>query len=378
MRLAFAWLAFLMTAAPHAPALPPCDQRPTHIDPPWVNAEYWCLELVIADDSGGELGFTALAAASDGTLYAARPTAGAVYELRDADADGLPESPTLVAEGLTLPNGLTYADDALYITGGPHLYRLRGGQLETLVDDLPAGTGFWTGGVAVGGDGRLYVAVGAPCDFCQPDDPARGAILSFAPDGGDRQIIARGLRHPADIAFLNGVLWTVDTARDGLFDEPDLDELNRVTPGTHFGWPYCVGAANRPDWQPGAFDCVQAAPPALTLPTHSAPTGLAAYTASTFPHITGSLLVALHGSNNQAELRGYALAVVTFDERGEPEPAQIIIPEATPGGASRIPLQQMHYQGSGFWPRRPFDVAVSREGWIYVSVGGGQIYALRP
>ena len=71
----------------------------------------------------------------------------------------------------------------------------------TLVDDLPSGGGFWTGGIAVGGDGRIYVATGAPCDFCVPDDPARGAVLSFALDGSDRQIVATGLRQPADLAF---------------------------------------------------------------------------------------------------------------------------------------------------------------------------------
>lgn len=377
MRSFLAWLA-LFLVAPYAQApLPPCDQRPTHVDPPWVNSEHWCLELVIADESGGELAFTALAAAPDGTLYAARPLAGAVYALRDADGDGLPDTPALAADGLTLPNGLAYAGGALYITGGPHLYRLRGGQLVMLVDDLPSGAGFWTGGVAVGDDGRLYVAIGAPCDRCQPDDPAQGAILSFAPDGSDRHIVAQGLRHPADVAFLNGELWTLDTARDGLFAEPDLDELNRVTPGAHFGWPYCLGAGNRPDGET-TVDCQTAAPPALTFPTHSAPVGLAAYTSSTFPLITNSLLVALNGSNNQAELRGYALAVVTFDGQDAPQPARIIIPEGTPPVASRLPLQQVHYQGSGFWPRRPFDVAVSPQGWIYVSVGGGRIYALRP
>ena len=52
-----------------------------------------------------------------------------------------------------------------------------------IVDDLPSGTGFWTGGLAIGSGGRLYVAVGAPCGNCEFDERERGAILSMNLDG---------------------------------------------------------------------------------------------------------------------------------------------------------------------------------------------------
>ena len=60
-----------------------------------------------------------------------------------------------------------------------------------------------------------------------------------------------------------------------------------------------------------------------------------------------------------------------------PLPPRIIVPEV-PDTNWNTPLQKLHYQASGFWPHRPLGVTVSREGWIYISVGGGQIYALRP
>src|SRR5262249_25564746 len=82
--------------------LPKCQDRPTWVDPPWVQGSDWCLERLVQDDSAGELSYTALAAAPDGTLYAARPYAGQVLALRDTDGDGLPETPQVVAEGLTL------------------------------------------------------------------------------------------------------------------------------------------------------------------------------------------------------------------------------------------------------------------------------------
>jgi glucose/arabinose dehydrogenase len=234
--------------------------------------------------------------------------------------------------------------------------------------------------VTIGVDERIYVAIGAPCDFCEVDDPARGSIWSYKLDGSDGQQVASGLRQPSDVAFRKDVLWTLDTARDGLTGG-NLDELNRVDSGAHFGWPYCVGQENEHDLQ-GDFDCGQATAPALTLPTHSNPIGLAVYDHTTFPKIEGDLLVVLRGNDNQSYLEGYALAAIQFDENGKPSGYRLIIPERTATSTDpirlRLDLQQIQYGGSGFWPRHPIDVAVSPEGWIYVSLGGGSIFALRP
>jgi glucose/arabinose dehydrogenase len=377
-------LLFIVLNSPTLHAQEPlarCQDRPTWVDPPWVNGFDWCLERVIRDESAGELSYTALAAAPDGTLYAARPYTGEVLALTDSDGDGLPETPRMVADGMTLPNGLAYYDGALYISGAQHLYRLVNDTLETLVDDLPWGTGFWTGGLTVGPDERIYVAIGATCDYCEPDNPARGAIWSYALDGSDPQQVSTGLRQPGDVTFRDDELWTLDSARDGL-DLPDLDEVNRVTPGAHFGWPYCFGADNQPDTLSSSFDCSTAAVPALTLPTHSTPIRLTTYDHGLYPAIANSLLVVLHGSYNQSNLEGYALAAVLFDENDQPTGYRVIVPEQALNpdrpGDYLYPLAEIQYQESGFWPRRPLDVTVSHEGWIYVSVGGGQIFAIRP
>jgi glucose/arabinose dehydrogenase len=357
-------------------------ERPTHLDNPWADGTKWCLESVIDDPAAGELGYVALATDNVGTLFAARPLAGEVYALFDsADApDGLPDKAQRIADGLTLPSGLAYheASGSLFISGGAHLYRYRDMRVTTLVDDLPSGGGFWTGGITIGPDDRLYVATGAPCDACVPEDPERGAILSFALDGSDRRVVATGLRHPTDLAFVGDTLWTVDTARDDLYETADLDELNRVTPGTNFGWPFCIGADNRPDPLLGeAGRCAEAAPPALALPTHSSPLGLAAYRGDAFPWLEGTLLMALGGTSGRLELRGNGLTSVAFDSEGSPTGWDVLIPEPTGEGWS-FTLEQLNYRTSGFWPRRPYDVAVSHQGWIYVSAGGGRVFALRP
>jgi glucose/arabinose dehydrogenase len=360
-----------LATAPHPQTLP-CGQRPTYLSQPWITLGLACLEEVVNDPAAGQLAFTALATAPDGTLYAARPLAGEVLAFKDTNGDGLPDTPDVIARGLTLPNGLDYHDGALYVAGGAHVYRLRdGGTLETLVRDLPAGGGFWTGGIAV--SDRIYVATGAPCDFCAPDDPARGAVLSYALDGSDRQIVVTGLRQPADLAFQGDDLYVVDSARSGLFDTPDLDELDRVVSGANFGFPYCVGARSTPD-MPG-FDCANAAAPIIALPTASNPIGMAAYRGDAIPSLQGKLLIALRGSYNDLSLRGYWIAIA--------DPATGAVTSLMPTrpqmiAANDFTIEQMNYRGSGFFPQRPLDVAVTEQGWVYVSIGGGRIIALRP
>ena len=358
-------------AQPSAP--PSCGDRAGFLSQPWFKLGIVCLQEAYNDPSLGDLAFTSLASAPDGTLYAARPLSGEVVALTDADRDGVFDVTKTVAEGLTLPNGLDYHDDALYISGGSHIYRLNGDKLDTLVDDLPSGGGFWTGGIAVGEDGRIYVATGASCDFCVQVNPARGAVLSFALDGSDRQIVATGLRQPADLAFQGGDLYVVDSAPYDLFDMFSLDEIDRVQPGANFGFPYCVGLHNAPDMR--VFDCAKATPPVIALPTASTPTGIAAYRGNAAPALEGKLLVVLSGDYNHLELRGYQVVIADpvsgtytslMPTRPDDNPNTITSPVA------------MNYLGSGFFPQRPLDVAVTEQGWIYVSESGGRILVLRP
>jgi glucose/arabinose dehydrogenase len=364
-----------LTFHAHAQDWPPCADRPAHQDPPWVSLD-WCLEVVISDESGGELAFSALAVGDDGTLYATRPFTGEVFAFTDTDGDDLPDSPAVVTDGLTLPNGLVWHGEALYISGDAQIDRWQAGERVTLVKDIPTGSGFWTGRLTVGPDERLYVGSGAPCDLCVRDAPGRASIWSYALDGSDPQQVASGLRAPMDVAFLNDQLWTVDTAPDDA-TAPNLDRLIRVKDDAFYGWPYCPVIDGSPIL-PADLDCGAIPAPALPLPTHSNPVGLEAYTSATFPRIQNHLLVVLRGSEGTAQLEGYTLVAVPIDEAGNAGDYRVLLPEPADPGTNTVPLLRMHYVESGFWPRRPLDVAVSPQGWIYVSATGGVIYALRP
>jgi glucose/arabinose dehydrogenase len=349
---------------------------------PWVNArETPCLELVIEDVSGGELAFTALAFAPDGTLYAARPLAGEVWAIRDSDGDMLPDTPERAAAELTFPNGLAYHDGALYISGGAHLYRLDDGTLTTLIDSIPTGGGFWTGGVAVDAAGQLYVGVGAPCDACDFAGTGRGAIWRYNADGGNPLHIAAGVRFPADMTISDGILWVVDSG-DGAADELNRVEIARllVENSVHFGYPYCTGADNAPTLlgTETGFDCATAIHPALTFPANSQPLGIAPYISDAMPTLTGALLIALGGSYNQTELVGYRVVTIEPDANGSLTARPIIPVDPDPGNPiSAFTLEQINYRNSGFWRHRPYDVAVSATGMIAISLGGGRILLLR-
>jgi glucose/arabinose dehydrogenase len=299
---------------------------------------------VINLPEAGDLGFTALAVGDDDTLYAARPLDGQVIALLDTDGDFLPDTPSVAAEGLTFPNGLTFANETLYISGGAHLYQLRGDELTTLVDDLPTGGGYWTGGIAVHED-RIYVGTGAPCAACEFDDQRRGAILSFTLNGEDEQVVISGLRQPNDLTFRDDQLFVVDGALDMVFA---VD--GGLTPLTTFG-------------------------------EFSTPLGLAFYNSDTYLALENYLLAVLSGSTSTVDLRGYVIVAINTTT-GEHFPIMPAAQHSLSGGlidhSSQFTIEEMNLRGSAFFPNHPFDIAVSPRGWVYISVSGGRILALRP
>lgn len=98
--------------------------------------------------------------AESGLPFAGAPRGGRIWRL---DGDGR----TLLAEGLRPPvNGLVYHDGSLYVTEGGYPGRISrlspdGGELETIVDNLPGPGNYQTNMVAFGPDGKLYFSQGA-------------------------------------------------------------------------------------------------------------------------------------------------------------------------------------------------------------------------
>ncbi len=366
-----------------------CSERP-HVITGALFVDYlrWCVETVIDNSEIEPLSFTALETAPDGSIYATRPLSGKVMVIRDSDGNGLPDAMTTFAEGLTLPNGLAYRGDDLYVAGGSRIYRVSTeGEVSIIVSDLPSGTGYPTRGLVIGEDNRLYVAIGAPCDHCEYVDRERAAILSMRLDGSDRRVVASGFRLPADVEFYRGRLWTLDSAPRN-YRHGALDELNLVEEGGLYGFPFCLGNDQR-HLDADNVDCGESIAPSVLFGAGAVPMSLAAYPYDTLTGTADTLIVVLSGEPTQVDLVGYKIVMLNFDAFNQPLGATLLLPYRIESGRQAyVPYDgegfffrqyiTLNELGWGIYPQQPLAVTVNNKGWIYISLTGGQIIALRP
>jgi glucose/arabinose dehydrogenase len=322
-----------------------------------------------------------LAFGPDGVLYFARPATGEILRLVP-DGKGLFSPPQVFAAKLPEPpNGLAYdpVDRAWFVSADTTITRLRdrdgdgaADDQQVIVRDLPGGTGGWLGNVRIGPDRRLYVTKASSCDACTESDPRRGVLLSFALDGGDMRIVARGLRDAYDFDWTpaDGKLYIVDNERPTL--PAELNALpDQIPPsGVDFGWPYC-DSRGQPVAGIDVNACANTIPSIQIFAPGSHPTGMMFYRGEAFPDFHGKLLVLLSGSWNTPTISGYEIMIVSFAD-GQPGPPQRLLPNS-----QRVTSDAAQGMTS-FYPYHMTAIAISPEGWIYVSIAEGRIYRFRP
>lgn len=307
----------------------------------------------------------------EGDLTVSQSRAGRILLLPDRNRDGKSDRTQVFAQDLDRPHGLAWREGALVVaeTGAVVRLRDRDGDgiaetKETLTKDLPAGGMHWTRTLGFAPDGHMLVSAGSSCNACVEEDRRRAAILRFKPDGSDMTLYARGLRNSVGFAWhpTTGDLWATDNGRDWLGNDAPPDELNRITFGAHYGWPYCYGDRRPdPELDDAAF-CASSAPMALGFQAHSAPLGMAFYTGDHFPaEYRHDAFVAFHGSWNRQPPTGYKVVRVRFKD-GKPTGYEDFATGWLRGG-----------RGWG----RPVDVAVAPDGALFVSDDfGGRIYRI--
>lgn len=314
-----------------------------------------------------------MAIGPDGAVYASQPDRGRIVRLPDANKDGVADSITVVATGLNQPHGLAFRGGALFVANTDGVVRLalnaNGAATgpATYVNRYAAGGGHWTRTIVFGADGAMYVAVGSSCNLCVEQSSDRAAVLRFNEDGSGKRVFASGLRNAVGLAVhpQTGAVWASQNERDNLrpsFEDLPPEEINILTDGADYGWPYCYGDRTPNPEYADAARCARTVAPALAMQAHSAPLGMSFLTnASSFPaEFRGDLLVAFHGSWNRDTPTGAKVVRVRV-ANGKPVSVEDFI----------TGWQQSNGQRWG----RPVDVVVAADGSVLISDdSAGAIY----
>ena len=262
-----------------------------------------------------------LALGDRGTLLVSTRKAREVYAVVENE-DGSTRTIELLS-GMRWPNGIAIHDGDLYVAEIDRVYRYRdiedhldkAPEPELLDIDLPSDKAHGWRYIGFGPDGKLYIAIGAPCNIC--DKRGYAQIIRVNPDGSGQETFASGVRNSVGFTWhpTTGELWFTDNGRDMLGDDLPPDELNRAErQGLHFGYPYCHGGYI-PDPQYGkGRDCADYTPPVQRLGPHVAGLGIKFYTGDMFPaEYRNQVFIAEHGSWNRSRKIGYRVTLVRLD-----------------------------------------------------------------
>ncbi|MEO8937703.1 MAG: PQQ-dependent sugar dehydrogenase [Burkholderiaceae bacterium] len=227
----------------------------------------------------------------------------------------------------------------------------------------------------IGPDNKLYVALGEPFNV-QPREKLAlyqklgiGGIVRMNQDGTGREVYASGIRNSVGMDFnpKDQTLWFTDNQTDGMGDDIPKGEINRATKaGQFFGYPYIVAKTriteNGYDKDPipaGAVD------PQVMTDAHAADLGMAFYTGKQFPaKYQGGFFSAQHGSWNRTKPVGARLLFTSLKTDGTADKTEIF-------------AEGWLDSDTGLYRGRPVDVAVAKDGSLFVSDDyAGAIYRI--
>lgn len=242
------------------------------------------------------------------------------------------------------------------------------GPAETVVPELPRG-GHWTRDLVFSPDGaRMFVSVGSRSNAADrvinapwQSDEGRAVVLSFTPEGADKQFYATGLRNCVGMAVQpgSGDLWCSVNERDGLGDDLPPDYLTRVRHGAFYGWPWFYIGANEDPRHLGEQPALRrrVAVPDVLVQAHSASMQMVFYDAVQFPaEYRGDIFAAFHGSWNRTKRTGYKIV-------------RVLLKQGRPTGEYEDFLTGFVIDDRRVWGR-PVGLAVARDGALLISEDG--------
>jgi glucose/arabinose dehydrogenase len=220
-----------------------------------------------------------------------------------------------------------------------------GAQPEVLATFPDYGLSYKYGGwhltrtIAIGGNGKIYVAVGSSCNACEEKEDVRASVVEMDPDGRNQRYFARGLRNAVGLRWIKDRLFATNMGSDHLGDDKPADTMYALKDGTNYGWPYCYqsGTGRFPDvkFNLGSkkLNCRDVPVAFAAFDAHSSPLGFEFFDSLDMGPVSksgyssplrDSFLVALHGSTKESLKRGYR--VVRLRE-SEPVPKRGVPPE---------------------------------------------------
>jgi glucose/arabinose dehydrogenase/cytochrome c5 len=258
-------------------------------------------------------------------------------------------------EIINRPHQITKHTDGLYYVGSStsilRFNPLAENPIETievLIKDLPNEGLHPLKSFAFDDSGSLYVNIGAATNVCHKSSIGgifgktktvcdegenkligQGQIRRYKinPDGSISkgfEVFALGLRNSVALAWdpIRKVLIQGENSRDAIEKSAPLlnganlphDEINIISEGKHYGWPYCYDDnQNSPEWKQNK--CATYQKPQLLIPAHAAPLSLHFYEGSMFPTwYQGRMLSAFHGY----EAHGHRIVAFKRDAQGMP------------------------------------------------------------
>lgn len=278
--------------------------------------------------ASGLTGARLMAVSPEGTLVVARRAE--VVALPDTNGDGVAE-PRVLFSDMTYAHSVAFANGFLYIATTPAVLRVpwvNGAPSGTPVAivDLPSDKPslHTSRSIRIGPDGRLYVTIGSSCNACVEADARRTTMMVYDADGKNGRPYATGLRNAVGFDWDPATrrLYAGDPGIDGLGDDLPSEEVNLVEDGEDYGHPFFNGASQAttlPDLKGASGPpASRVKTPAIELPAHATPMGVAFYTGSRFPEpYRSSLYVALHGSSTRTSKSGYKVVRLVM-ENGRP------------------------------------------------------------
>lgn len=258
----------------------------------------------------------------NGTLFVGTRRAGKVYALLDENKNNKADKLYLIASGLNMPNGVEFRDGSLYVAEIHRVIRFDNIEqnLEhppkpvVINDTFPNIVGHGWKVLRFGPDGKLYIAVGAPCNTCVTEKFPYGKIMRMDADGKNLEPFAYGIRNSVGFDWdpQTDEMWFTDNGRDHLGDNAPPDELNHAPKkDMHFGFPYCHGTNIMDPELGNQNSCAQFTAPAVDLQPHTAALGLRFYTGDMFPaQYKNQIFIAEHGSWNRSSKVGYRIMLV--------------------------------------------------------------------